>query len=191
MDQNRDNQIDSILEALLAQYSAVEPRPGLETRILANVREAALDETPPLHWSFKWLWSAIPVLATIIVVTALLQHNPRAISSSPVQQKQAVTQPTVQRAQPEEITVPTARRVAKPIQVHAQHVSLALNQRPPVFPSNAPLSEQERMLLLYVHGTSREELIAQSHPDLPPEILQEQAETIPDLFRILQPSNTR
>jgi hypothetical protein len=34
-----------------------------------------------------------------------------------------------------------------------------------VFPSRAPLTKQERMLLSYLAGTPKEELIAQSHPD--------------------------
>ncbi len=42
-DQEKDKQmqIDEMLDSMLANYSSVEPRPGLETRILANLREAA------------------------------------------------------------------------------------------------------------------------------------------------------
>jgi hypothetical protein len=40
-DQEKDKQmqIDDTLDSLLANYSSAEPRPGLETRILANMRE--------------------------------------------------------------------------------------------------------------------------------------------------------
>ena len=40
-DQEKDKQmqIDEMLDSLLANYSSAEPRPGLETRILANLRE--------------------------------------------------------------------------------------------------------------------------------------------------------
>ena len=40
-DQEKDKQmqmqIDDMLDSLLANYSSVDPRPGLETRILANL----------------------------------------------------------------------------------------------------------------------------------------------------------
>jgi hypothetical protein len=39
-DQEKDRQVDKMLDSLLANYSSAEPRPGLETRILANLREA-------------------------------------------------------------------------------------------------------------------------------------------------------
>ncbi|HEY2115922.1 MAG TPA: hypothetical protein VGJ51_12580, partial [Candidatus Angelobacter sp.] len=77
--------------------------------------------------------------------------------------------------------------------VPPQNVTLALNQRPAVFPTPTPLSEQERLLLQYYRGTPREEMIAQSHPDEPPVVGdQDQTEAIPDLTHIPQKlSNTR
>ena len=37
--QEKDHKLDAMLDNLLSTYSSVEPRPGLETRILANLRE--------------------------------------------------------------------------------------------------------------------------------------------------------
>jgi hypothetical protein len=74
-----------------------------------------------------------------------------------------------------------------------QNATLALRDRPAVFPTPTPLSEQEKLLLSYVAGTPREEVIAQSHPDEPPVVGdQDQTEAIPDLTHIPQKvSNTR
>jgi hypothetical protein len=74
-----------------------------------------------------------------------------------------------------------------------QSAALALNERPAVFPTPTPLSEQEKLLLSYLAGTPREEVIAQSHSDEPPVVGdQDQTEAIPDLMHIPQKlSNTR
>ena len=46
-DQEKDRQMRSkMLDSLLANYSSAEPRPGLETRILANLRDAEKKEQP-------------------------------------------------------------------------------------------------------------------------------------------------
>ena len=74
-----------------------------------------------------------------------------------------------------------------------QNAALALNERPAVLPTPTPLSEQEKLLLSYVAGTPREEVIAQSHPAEPPVVGdQDQTEAIPDLTLIPQKlGNTR
>jgi hypothetical protein len=70
-----------------------------------------------------------------------------------------------------------------------------LNQRPPIFPTPVPLSEQEQLLLRYVAGTPQQELIAQSHPEEPPVVAPDQTQAtpaIPDLSHIPQGlGNTR
>jgi hypothetical protein len=74
-----------------------------------------------------------------------------------------------------------------------QNAALALSQRPAVFPTRTPLSEQEQLLLRYYAGTPREEVVAQSHPDEPTVVgEQDQTEAIPDLTHIPQKlSNTQ
>jgi hypothetical protein len=70
-------------------------------------------------------------------------------------------------------------------QAPPQNATLALSQRPAVFPTPTPLSEQEKLLLSYLAGTPREEVIAQSHPEEPPVVGdQDQTEAIPDLTPI-------
>jgi hypothetical protein len=77
--------------------------------------------------------------------------------------------------------------------VLAQDATLALNQRPAIFPTPTPLSEQEQLLLLYLARTPREEVVAQSHPDEPlVSGKDESGIAIPDLVHVPQKfSNTR
>jgi len=204
-DQEKDKQIDKMLDSLLANYSSVEPRPGLETRILANLvlanpRDAEGREASRGWWSFKWVWAGAVLAAAIIVGAVLMsgRHHVAPPSNTVVQTGQpAVQQPVIQHPVVQEPTmqssVPPA--VGATPAVHHRHktlapepqqnVALALNQRPAVFPTPTPLSEQEKLLLSYVAGTPREEVIAQSHPDEPPVVGdQDQTEAIPDLTLI-------
>lgn len=196
-DQERDKQmqIDDMLDSLLANYSSAEPRPGLETRILANLRETEEKEAAHGWWSFKWLWAGA-VAAAIIVAAALIggRHRVAPPTNVIVKTNQPAPQPEIQPQ------VPIARQEAVRIRPRKplapalpQNATLALRDRPAVFPTPTPLSEQEKLLLSYVAGTPREEVIAQSHPDEPPVVGdQDQTEAIPDLTHIPQKvSNTR
>jgi hypothetical protein len=200
-DHEKDKHMDEMLDSLLASYSSAEPRPGMETRIVASLREAESREASRGWWGFKWLWAGA-VLAAVIVGGALISGKrhvappPRTVvqTTQPVVQKPSVQQPVIQSS------VPTAVGSERVIHRHKtlapgpqQNATLARSHRPAVFPTPTPLSEQERLLLQYYSGTPREEVIAQSHPDEPPVAGdQDQTEAMPDLTHIPQKtSNTR
>jgi hypothetical protein len=195
-DQEKDKQmqIDDMLDSLLTNYSSAEPRPGLETRILANLREAE-KKAPQGWWNFKWIWAG--VVAAAIIVTALLingRHRVEPPTHVIVKTSPAVPQPAIQPHAPveyKEVTKVHRRKLAAP--ALRKNTTLALKQRPAVFPTPTPLSEQEKLLLSYLAGTPREEVVAQSHPDEPPVVGdQDQTEAIPDLTLIPQKlGNTR
>lgn len=194
-DQEKDQQMDEMLDSLLANYSSAEPRPGLETRILANLGEAERNKNYPASWSFKWLWAGAVIAAAIILATVLIgghRHVPAPTQTIVQTPQPAPRQPEVQHILPP-TTANTARHGHKPSVVERpQNTTLALSQRPPVFPTPTPLSEQEQLLLRYFAGTPREEVVAQSHPDEPPVNAQDQTEAIPDLSHVPQRfSNTR
>jgi hypothetical protein len=195
-DQEKDKrmQIDDMLDSLLANYSSAEPRPGLETRILANLREAE-KESSHGWWNFKWLWAGA-VAAAIIVAAVLIGGRHRIeppthviVKTSPSVPQQEI-QPHAPIAPKEMVRI--YRRKPRATK-QPQNAALALSQRPAVFPTPTPLSEQEQLLLRYMTATPREELIAQSHPDEPPVVGdQDQTEAIPDLTLIPQKlGNTR
>ncbi|MBZ5508868.1 MAG: hypothetical protein LAO78_25695 [Acidobacteriia bacterium] len=193
-DQEKDKQMDAMLDSLLTAYSSVEPRPGLETRILANLRDAERREAKPAAWNFKWLWAGMAVAAAIIIAVVLIGGRHRVVAPPTVVQKQqpAPPQPEVQRSAPVTAVNVPRPRAPRATQVQNVNATLALNQRPQVFPTPTPLSEQERLLLRYYAGTPREEVVAQSHPDEPPVITEDQTEAIPDLTHIPQKlSNTQ
>jgi hypothetical protein len=196
-DQEKDKQmqIDEMLDSMLANYSAVEPRPGLETRILANLRETPKKQTAQGWWNFKWVWAGM--VAAAIIVAAVLISGRRHVTPPTnvvVKTNQPAPQPEIQPHAPA-ARQETARvhRRKPPVPTLPQDATLALSERPAIFPTPTPLSEQEKLLLSYVAGTPREEVIAQSHPDEPPVVGdQDQTEAIPDLMHIPQKiSNTR
>jgi hypothetical protein len=208
-DQEKDKQMqmDAMLDSLLANYSSVEPRPGLETRILTNLilatpRDAESREAVRGWWGFKWLWAGV-VLAAVIVVGVLVRgkrhvappSNTMVQTGQPAVQQPIVHQPTMQSNVPPTVGATSAihhrhKTLAPGAQ---QNVTLAWNRRPAVFPTPTPLSEQERLLLQYYSGTPREEVIAQSHPDEPPVVGDpDQTEAIPGVMHIPQKvGNTR
>ena len=196
-DQEKDRkmQIDDMLNSLLANYSSAEPRPGLETRILANLREAEEKEASHGWWNFKWIWAGV-VTAAIIVAALMIsgKHRLAPPTHEIVRTSQPAPQPEIQPHTPavrnETVRIRPRKSLAP---TRPQNAALALNERPAVFPTPTPLSEQEKLLLSYLAGTPREEVIAESHPDEPPVVGdQNQTEAIPDLMHIPQKlSNTR
>jgi hypothetical protein len=196
-DQEKDKrmQIDDVLDSLLVNYSSTEPRPGLETRILANLREAEEKKASERWWNFKWIWAGM-VTAAIIVAVLLIGGRHRVAPPTDLIVK---TGPTI--PQPEiHPNAPAVRNETARIHPHKslaptrpQNATLALSKRPAVFPTPTPLSEQEKLLVSYLVGTPREEVIAESHPDEPPAVGdQDQTKSIPDLTLIPQKlGNTR
>jgi hypothetical protein len=196
-DQEKDKrmQIDDMLDSLLTNYSSAEPRPGLETRILANLREAEEKKASQGWWNFKWLWAGM-VTAAIIVAALLISGRHRVAPTTNIAAKtsQPAPQEGIQSHAPSVRNETVRIRPRKPLaSTRPQNATLALSKRPAVFPTPMPLSEQEKLLLSYLAGTPREEVIAQSHPDEPPVVGdQDQTEAIPDLTHIPQKfSNTR
>jgi hypothetical protein len=186
-DQKKDKQmqIDEMLDSLLANYSSAEPRPGLENRILANLilanpRDAEGREASRGWWGFKWLWTGA-MLAAAIIVGAMLISGRRHVAppSNTVAQtvQPAVQQPTVQQPVIQQPVVPpplvqsrlpAGTGLERVIHRHKtlepgsqQNVTLAWSQRPPVFPTPTPLSEQERLMFTYLENTPREVVVAQ------------------------------
>jgi hypothetical protein len=197
-DQEKDKQMDELLDSLLAAYSSAEPRPGLETRILANLSAAEREVATARWWNWKWLWAGMAVAAALIIIAVALIGGRHRIAAPPTvvqTQQPAPSQPEVQSSAPA-IHSETARihsRKPSTAPITQQNATLARRDRPAVFPTPTPLSEQEQLLLRYYASTPRDEVIAQSHPDEPPVVGErDQTEAIPDLTNIPQKvSNTR
>jgi hypothetical protein len=62
----RLDNLDTLIDAALASYTSLEPRPGLEQRILASVAAAGR----PRRWGWRPLW-ALAAAAALIAVVAI------------------------------------------------------------------------------------------------------------------------
>ncbi|HEV2990251.1 MAG TPA: hypothetical protein VG759_17535 [Candidatus Angelobacter sp.] len=165
-EQEKDRNLDLLLDSLLDSYSDVEPRPGLETRVIANLRDQAGKKKSWL-WRWAWIWAgsataAVAALVFIIVLSERPIEPPRppvayVVSPSVDRSASAVTQ-----------RLYVAKKAIQPR--HQEPVVAVVDRRPDRFPTPAPLSDQEKLLLRYLARTSRQEIIAQSHPDEPAEM---------------------
>jgi hypothetical protein len=133
--------VDELLEASLRRYASAEPRPGLEGRVLAGVRarqEATRRRT-------MWTW-AVGMAGVAAMVTLLVIYRPH---------RQPAPSPVAAKA-PANVSAPAAAKIAPPEQPPLPHrprrpaVVSRIDTRPQQFPTPRPLSEQEKLLLVYV-----------------------------------------
>jgi|SRR5271157_805684 len=155
LDDAKHDDLDRALDAALAKYAAVEPRAGLEERVLANLR-AERARVPDRAW---WRWSAAAALTAVVVVAVTLalrsgrptqpvvvRHTPAATQSPREPERHATTggaKPVRPRGSP-----PIHRTLARSDQPKA--VVAAAMPKLDQFPSPQPLSEQEEILKSYV-----------------------------------------
>src|SRR5215831_16951696 len=78
MEPHKDRFVEELLEASLAHYRSAEPRPGLENRILAQLR-AAPKASP---WRV-WLWRLGAGLAAVAVVLVVVSVRYRVRPHAP------------------------------------------------------------------------------------------------------------
>src|SRR5437879_192702 len=149
----KQDDLDRGLHAALAKYAAVEPRAGLEQRVLANLHaQRATGNTP------GWRWSIIVLVATVVIVAIALTWRSGRPSPPVVANHSSPTTQVPQKGPQivlnggETAIRPhgsgTIRRTAvyrSPSKaVRADHPKLDQ------FPSPQPLSEQEKILANYV-----------------------------------------
>jgi len=187
--------LDRDLDAALAMYSAVEPRAGLEERVLATL-QAERDQVMARswrHWSFV---SAAAIFAAVVIIVATL-----ALRSGKAQAPVTARRPTtvlpviVQAGQPnprdvassnssEKNDLAQSSRAAERHAVHrAARAAAVANAQPKLdqFPSPQPLSEQEKILASYVEEyPERAGLLARARTE---ELRQDQLEEMKATFR--------
>ncbi len=162
MKNGSDEHIDRLLDEMLALYSVVEPRSGLEGRLLANVR------SKPSGGRLFWL---IPVatLTTALILAWTLGLGWRPEQKMKTAAKTEVRAPstTGKRREPLAITASRlrARRsqsVVPRFQRRRQFGDTAAirEARLEQFPTPLPETEQERLLRAYVLHASKTDLEA-------------------------------
>lgn len=185
-----NDKLDRAIDAALARYSAVDPRVGLEGRILATLRA----ERSRLPKRAGWRWSLAAALAAVFVVAIALawitiqpaqiarKHHPSITTpglQKPGLQKQEAQTRGNGLGNRVRSRVPSPAPSAAGHRAHPQVVIAALPKLEQ-FPSPQPLSEQEKMLGRYVtNDPDHAALIAQARTE---ELRQDSAEELGDAF---------
>jgi hypothetical protein len=155
-DNDKQDDLDRILDGALLKYAAVEPSVGLEERVLAQMRaERARDRDRT--W---WRWSVMAAAAAIVVVAIALALqwggplHPQVAHHAPSNLQVPNEIPRIisnengngvrVRKQGKDATYRITARRSQP------QVIIASNPRLDQFPSPQPLSEQEKILASYV-----------------------------------------
>lgn len=163
-DRDKEKQLDELLDSLLSHYASAEPRPGLETRVLATITQAR--RAKKVRWmGLGWWWAVGGV--TVVTTAALIAFS--FYGGWPHSTKKQTQRAVQQRTTPEpKGNFGPGTAIARSVNHSHRQVHLA-EVKKVVFPTPSPLSEQEKLLLRYLAGTPRREVQAQSHPDPPPD----------------------
>jgi hypothetical protein len=155
--QGGEQGVDRELDMVLAKYASIEPRAGLEQRVLANLRA----ERQPVPQLWSWRRTAVAAVLIVIVATALswrsgkpgpsttVRRPPMTASSIP-QNEQGSASAGAEKNGSRPSTVfdrPAVRRTQPAVVVSA---AAAVQPKLDQFPSPRPLSEQEQILVNYV-----------------------------------------
>jgi hypothetical protein len=134
---------DELLDASLRRYASAEPRPGLEGRVVAGVR--ARQQTARRRAAWAW---GMGMAAVTAAVTLLVIYRPR---------QQPAPLPMTAKA-PANISAPVLAKVTPAVPPPMPHrpprfASRSwVDTRPQQFPTPRPLSEQEKLLLVYAQA---------------------------------------
>jgi hypothetical protein len=153
---DKEHQVEQWLDAALGQYGKVEPRTGLESRVLANLRDERMGTASQRRW---WRTvGAVAVAAAIVAAVWVGENGNRKASST------TARTPTTHQETGGTFTEPTPRspvahqnKGMPPPRRAGQTIREVSVQAPKLeqFPSPSPLTEQEEMLARYVQEFPR------------------------------------
>ncbi len=193
-DKERDSFLDELLEASLARYRSAEPRLGFEQRLLANLRASA-QAAPRFRWGWLALGAAAAALAMMVVGFYLARRpkpSPPAVSVvAPGPEPARVVSPIVGVKPPGALT---GQRRPAPGQVRRTPPTFEVaTPRRDQFPSPAPLSAEEKLLLRFLKEAPEPVLMALRAENEPKGDLQIRDLNIPPLEvkQLPSPANDR
>ncbi len=158
--------MEAWLDRALKQYGASEPRTGLESRVLANIR-AERGHAGSSRWSWR---PALLVLAAMLVIgaAALLMRNrgllaPTSMANHPAIPAKKSPNPLASNHTGNAKVAPVAAPASRSRSFPKATSVPRLDQ----FPSPQPLSEQEKILSRYLEQFPREAvLMAEAQTEL-------------------------
>lgn len=164
----QQDELDRVLDAVLAKYAAVEPRPGLDDRVLAHLRVAPPPPNQPawLQWG---LAAAVAAIAVIAVFTWRFSQAPHPrIAERPKVAIQWPLSHATTSAPHAGGEVATAKHASRR-KLAARHAPASTAVAPPKldqFPSPQPLSTEEIALAQYVkHFPQEARLVAEAQAE--------------------------
>jgi hypothetical protein len=140
--------LDRTLDAALAKYASVEPREGLEERILANMRAASTRDAQRAWWNWGFAVLAAFLLLAAALVWQWNKPTQAPIANHPSTLKQAPVAPDL--AHRDGNNVPQRSLPRRTARHQPEREVVAANPKLDVFPTPLPLSEQEKILAAYV-----------------------------------------
>ncbi len=160
--------LDRVLDAALAKYAAVDPRTGLEERVLAHVRTAP--PQPPRRMWLQWsLAAGVVVIAFVAVLGWRSRHAPHpvianrppvTIQSPSIQEVNSAAHSRAKVAAPKHASI--RKSLVHPVLAAKAVAHPKLDQ----FPSPQPLSTEEIALAQYVKNFPKEaQLVAQAQEE--------------------------
>ena len=158
---------DDQLDSALAKYSAVEPRPGIEDRILANLKSQQTTASGVAWW--RWAGAlAAALLLTILVLWRVEKHDPQRIVRHPAGSQEQIPAHVVSNG-----TLGTQARPVAQMMVNrgrkrtsTRPEFAAAGPKLDQFPSPQPLSQEELALVRYVRSFPREAtMVAQTQEE--------------------------
>ena len=198
---NREPLGDQI-DAALAKYAAVEPRAGLEERILAHLRAQQRSSTSMAWWPWAGVAAAAILIATLLLWKLerprdqrMVRHQPSLLQGA---QPQVAVHPALPKGEPPAMGASTRRsrrhmagetlvgssepkvtRRREPVRLAATRVAqarkvVAASPKLDQFPSAQPLSAEEIALAQYVRNFPKEaQLVAQAQEEFEVEMEKE------------------
>jgi hypothetical protein len=179
----KQDKLDRVLDAALAEYAAVEPREGLENRVLANLR-AEQARVPDRAWR-RWSLMALAALVIVAITLAWRSGKPShpVAASHPSSPLQNPAPPSASNGG-NRVLPPALRPKRKSAYRSQPEIVMAASRKLEQFPSPQPLSEQELALAKYVSEFPQEAtLIAQAQDEYEKEIQQKMKDERSDAER--------
>jgi len=165
--------VDQWLDVTLGNYGKAEPRPGLESRVLANLRSERSRIASRWHWC--WTMGAAAALAAMVVTVWIgegvhEQNRRKPVTASTTKPDQARrgsihSGPAVQIAR-----APTGAPRPGRANPSLQHPSAVPEPRLAQFPSPRDLSEQELLLVRHFRPQSDEPLLEDTATRAEPDV---------------------
>jgi len=177
-----EESVDGLLGAALSRYSAAEPRPGLEQRLLTGLSRSG-GPRPSLWLDWRWAGALATAAAVAVLALAVFSLREPALPElpAPTAAETAAPRPVPTAGPtPEPVQPPVIAEVRPAPHPNAQASShfhrspggrLGAGPRLETFPAPAPLSEQERLLLLFARQSPQEAVLVAQVRNRPTEPL--------------------